>query len=49
MTIGYLKDISHLREMYTRKVEHPEEEVFEVSYYDVKQGMDPEIREYIER
>jgi hypothetical protein len=49
MTIAYLKDVQHLREMYTRKTENPDLEVYEVSYYDVKQGMDPEVRAFIEK
>jgi hypothetical protein len=34
--------------MYSRKNENPEMELYEVTYYDVKQGMDPEIRSFVE-
>lgn len=49
MTIAYLKDVQHMREMYTRKTENPELEIYEVSYYDVSLGMDPEVKVFIEK
>jgi hypothetical protein len=43
MTIGYLKDLQHLREMFIRKDLYPEEEFYEVCNYDMMKSFDPEI------
>lgn len=40
MTIGYLKDIQHLREMFIRKNLYGEEEFFDVNYYDSLNSLD---------
>lgn len=44
MTIGYLKDVQHLREMFVRKDLFPNEEIFDASYYDYTNTLDPIIR-----
>jgi len=48
MTSGYLKDIHHLREMYTRKQDDPNLFVYEVTYYDAQTNLDPEVKSFIE-
>ncbi|CAD8158651.1 unnamed protein product [Paramecium octaurelia] len=47
MTIGYLKDVQHLREMFVRKDLFPNEEIFDASYYDYTNTLDPIIRQFI--
>ncbi|CAD8070338.1 unnamed protein product [Paramecium sonneborni] len=47
MTIGYLKEVQHLREMFVRKDLFPNEEIFDVSYYDYTNTLDPIIRQFI--
>lgn len=47
MTVGYLKDIAHFREMVVRKDLFPEDEMFDVSYYDLTKSLDPSVKEFI--
>lgn len=49
MTSGFLKDIQLMRDMYERKADNPELEVYEVTYYDVKQVIEPEIKIFLEK
>ena len=48
MTSGYLKDLHHLREMYTRKAVNPDLIIYEVNYYDAMSNLEPEVRSFIE-
>ena len=47
MTIGYLKDVQHLRELFVRKDLYPEEDVFDVNFYDYTKTLDPTVNEFL--
>jgi hypothetical protein len=44
----YLKDLHHLREMYTRQLDNPDLIIYEVSYYDAMAELEPEVKSFIE-
>lgn len=48
MTTAYLKDLHHLREMYTLKIENPEVPMYEVNYYDAMANLDPDVRSFVD-
>lgn len=43
MTVGYLKDVQHLREMFVRKELNPQYETYDVQHYDVLKSFDPSL------
>lgn len=49
MTVGYLKDVQHLREMLIRRDMYPETEVFDVNYYDLTKNLPAELKEFIQQ
>ncbi|CAD8178829.1 unnamed protein product [Paramecium octaurelia] len=48
MTTNYLKDIQHLKSMFLRQLENPGTEFYEVTYFDIKQALEPELQNYIQ-
>ena len=47
MTIGYLKDLQHLRAINSRKDYDDENFTYEVNYFDTMANLDPSIKEFI--
>ncbi|CAD8058558.1 unnamed protein product [Paramecium sonneborni] len=49
MTIGYYKDIQHLKEMFLRKERQQDDDIFDASYYDITKSFPPEVQFYIQQ
>lgn len=47
MTIGYYKDLQHLKEMFLRKEKQQDDDIFDATYYDITKSFPPEVQFYI--
>ncbi|CAD8151937.1 unnamed protein product [Paramecium pentaurelia] len=48
MTVGYYKDIQHLKEMFLRKERQQDDDIIDATYYDITKSFPPEVQFYLQ-